>query len=455
MANANLTHSHQIPLGKQVAYSSYQLGINMLWYAFSTIAVFFYVTVLKVSATEISYGMIVYGILNAFMNVLAGHWSDRTHTRLGRRIPYILASGLPFCLTFYFLFSPPAVSNDGLLLYFFLLTFLFDFCFTLAALNAGSLFPEMYQEEKSRAFVSALQQVFAIVGLILGVALSKSLGESLGWSKVAALFAGIAFVSIYVSLYGSFERSGQTESAFHLKEAVASTFRNRRFLFFVSASFLIQFSTTLCTSVSSFYTKYVVSMTGLQSSLFLGGIFIVAIPLSFLWARLAVKMTTAKAAFLACILYIFTSMALVFDHAVWSVILTGFMMGIPVSGFLVLLNILLAEVIDHDAKLTGRRREGMYLGMNGFLVRLGLSLQYAVMAIFFSISGYNAHLSVQSVRTIWGFRLLIGGLPVVALLVSLILLLAYQRLHNLAKLSDEATTLQSGHSNPLFYLHKQ
>jgi GPH family glycoside/pentoside/hexuronide:cation symporter len=93
----------------------------------------------------------------------------------------------------------------------------------------------------------------------------------------------------------------------------------------------------------------------------------------------------------------------------------------------VLLNILLAEVIDHDAVRTGRRREGMYLGVNGFLVRLGLSVQYGIMAIFFAVSGYNAHLAVQSASTVLGFRLLMGALPIVFLILALIFLARYVR----------------------------
>jgi GPH family glycoside/pentoside/hexuronide:cation symporter len=417
-----------VPVRKQIAYSANQLGINLLWQAFNTVAVYFYVTDLKVSGVAISAGLVVYGFVNAFLNLAAGHISDRTRTRMGRRIPYVLFCTLPFGVTFFFLFAPPPGSTELLTIYFFALVFLFDLFFTFTALNVGALYPEMYQEKKSRARVSALQQMFTIVGLILGVALSKSLGQTLGWHAMAAIFGVIGVASLFVSLYGSFENPLYREqSSFHWKEAVVATFANRRFVMFVVADFLIQLCTTMLTTVAAFYTKYVVALSPLEYSIFFGSVFIVAIPVSFVWARVSVRLTAARAAFVATVLYTVTIAAFIVDASPLAVMLTGVCLGLSVSGFLVLLNILLAEVIDHDAVRTGRRREGMYLGVNGFLVRLGLSVQYGIMAIFFAVSGYNAHLAVQSASTVLGFRLLMGALPIVFLILALIFLARYVR----------------------------
>jgi glycoside/pentoside/hexuronide:cation symporter, GPH family len=417
----------KVPMKKKLAYSFNQMGINILWQAFNTVAVYFYVTELKVPGVQISIIMIVYGIVNAFLNLLAGHLSDRTHTRFGRRIPYIALASLPFAAAFYFLFSPPALGHTGLLIYFVILTFLFDLFFTFTALNAGALFPEMYPEERDRVFVSALQQVFSIIGMIAGVALAKSLGTALSWHIMALIFAGIGVITMYVSLYGSFENPKYSEAPFKLKEAIQATFQNRRFLIYVAASFLIQFTTTLFMGVSSFYTKYVVPLDALQSSLFLGGIFVVAMPFSFIWARLAVRFTTAKMVLFAVVFYMVVCAAFLLDQTPTHLLIHGLVMGIPLSGFMVLLTVLLADVIDYDAILTGKRREGMYLGMNGFIVRLGMSLQYAVMAIFFQVSGYNASAPTQSSGTILGFRLLLGAVPLIFLILAFLLLFKYKK----------------------------
>ena len=417
----------KISMKKKLAYSVNQLGINILWQAFNTVAVYFYVTELKVPGVQISVIMIIYGIVNAFLNLVAGHLSDRTHTRFGRRIPYIALASLPFAAAFYFLFSPPALGHTGLLIYFVIMTFLFDLFFTFTALNAGALFPEMYPAPRDRAFVSALQQVFSIIGMIAGVALAKSLGTALGWHTMGLIFAGIGALTMYVSLFGSFENPKYSEEPFKLREALQATFQNRRFVIYVAGSFLIQFTTTLFMGVSSFYTKYVVPLDALQNSLFLGFIFVVAMPVSFIWARLAVRFSSAKMVLYATVLFMVVTAAFLFDRTPTHLLIHGLIMGIPISGFMVLMTVLLADVIDYDTKLTGKRREGMYLGMNGFIVRLGMSLQYAVMAIFFQVSGYNANAATQSSGTVLGFRLLLGAVPLVFLLFALILLIKYKK----------------------------
>ncbi|MCY0874785.1 MAG: MFS transporter [Firmicutes bacterium] len=412
---------------RKLAYSANQLGINLLWQAFNTVAVFYYVTDLHVNGTQLSLGLIVYGIVNAFLNLLAGYVSDRTTSRFGRRIPYVVLGSLPLGLAFYFLFRPPLVSGGMLIVYFLIMTFLFDFFFTFVALNIGALYPEMYRTARDRSYVSAWQQLFGILGLIAGVALSKSVGQALGWSTMAAVFAVISVISLYLSLAGSFEDPSYRDEPLAFKQALGETIKNRRFLFYVFANLFIQLATTMMVTLSSFYTKYVVVLTPLQSTLFLGMIFVVAIPLSFVWARLAIRLSAIRATLISCLIYILVMLTFLILHTAIATIIVGAVMGVPVAGFMVLLNVLLADVIDHDEKVTGKRREGMYLGINGLIVRLGMSIQYAIMAIFFSISGYNANRVTQQIGTVHGFRILMGGLSAFVVLIALVLLAGYGR----------------------------
>jgi Na+/melibiose symporter-like transporter len=44
--------------------------------------------------------------------------------------------------------------------------------------------------------------------------------------------------------------------------------------------------------------------------------------------------------------------------------------ALPVSSALIVIRPLLADVIDADARLTGKRREGVYNGMEGLIMKL-------------------------------------------------------------------------------------
>ncbi|GHO70389.1 hypothetical protein KSC_092810 [Ktedonobacter sp. SOSP1-52] len=78
--------------GRDACYSTHQLGSNLLWNAFNTVAVYYYVTKLHVSGVILSASLIAYGLINAVLNLLAGHISDRANTRWGRRAKLFIRS---------------------------------------------------------------------------------------------------------------------------------------------------------------------------------------------------------------------------------------------------------------------------------------------------------------------------------------------------------------------------
>ena len=86
---------------------------------------------------------------------------------------------------------------------------------------------------------------------------------------------------------------------------------------------------------------------------------------------------------------------------------------------------MLSEIIDEDARQHGYRREGIFFGMNGGIVKAAFSFQGVLFAAVFSISGYIAGQSVQSESAIWGIRFLIVITPMISIIISNLLLWKY------------------------------
>jgi GPH family glycoside/pentoside/hexuronide:cation symporter len=56
-------------------------------------------------------------MFDAVSDPLVGVWSDNTHSRLGRRHPFMYGAALPLAVAYFFLWSPPELSEFGLFVY--------------------------------------------------------------------------------------------------------------------------------------------------------------------------------------------------------------------------------------------------------------------------------------------------------------------------------------------------
>ena len=162
-----------LALRHRLLYAAGSLGVALSYQAFSAYIQFLYIDVLGVRAVWIGLVWAVYGVWNAVNDPLSGYWSDRTRTRWGRRVPWMVGSLVPLVITFYLLWFPfgggarPAWSEVSLLFYFLLIVLLFDFCWTVYVMNWTALFPEMTSDESQRAGLSAGREVFSIFGLLV------------------------------------------------------------------------------------------------------------------------------------------------------------------------------------------------------------------------------------------------------------------------------------------------
>lgn len=416
-------------LGKQIAYSAGSFGISLYSQAFATFGFFFYVDHLQASASLIGLGMGIQGVLNAILNPLVGHISDRTHTRFGRRVPYILFGSIPFALAFILIWIPFVHHTSTALFWYFLISvFLYDVMFVLVVLNWTALFPEMYPTLRERSGVSAWRQGMGILGMILGVAFPPILYSAFGWTTMAVLFGAIGLVTMLISLYGIRERPDrqpQAERGVPILQALRLTFVNRSFVPYVVASFFIQFPFVLIPAVMPFFTKYVLHATHGETTILLGTLFITALPFVYVWSAITrrtgarVAMMAAAAIFgVALIPYAFVRTF----TAAWIAMVP---LGAALAGMLVLLDVLISDVIDEDEMRSGARREGMYYGVQGFIIRFGVTLQAIVMAQVFTRTGYVPDRINQAPQALAGMHAMLSIIPLASIIIALVALYLY------------------------------
>lgn len=424
--NKGITQSHT----RMIAYSAGGLTFALTSQCFSTYVQFFYIDVLKLTATWVGVAMVVYGIWNAFNDPLAGHISDRTQTRWGRRIPYIAFGTVPLAACFIFVWTPPSQFGEGqalwLFVYFFLIILLFDTLWTFVALNWTALFPEMFPDLRQRARVSGLRQFFAIPGLILGIALAPVLYGSLGWSWMGIIFGIISGIFLFTSLLGSWERPEfRQDKPLNFWNALRITFSNRAFRLFLVINFCIQFAFVMLTATVPFYAKYVLGLDDTQTSLMLGATFVTVVPCLYLWTKTTQRFGARRALLAALVVFAVTLFPLLATNSFLQAIIAFICIGVGLAGLLMLTDILVADVVDEDELQTGVRREGMYFGMNGFVIRFAISVQSLLLTQTLNITGYTPDLLIQPDSVLLGLRVMMSAVPFIALLVAFLATKAY------------------------------
>lgn len=61
--------------------------------------------------------------------------------------------------------------------------------------------------------------------------------------------------------------------------------------------------------------------------------------------------------------------------------------GLSLAGLLMLTDLLITDLVDADELETGTRREGLYFGMNGFVIRFAFTIQGIITAVVLTVSG--------------------------------------------------------------------
>ncbi|OBZ12157.1 MULTISPECIES: MFS transporter [Bacillales] len=407
----------------KLAYSSGNLSVNLIAQAFASYIVFYYVDVLGVRPALISVAMVIHGIVNAVLNPLFGHLSDRTSSRFGRRIPYMLFGMVPLAALFTAIWFPIG-TGSALFWYFLTIVLLYDILFVMVVLNYSALFPEMFTTIKERAQVSSWRQMFGILGMIIGVALPPLVYGKLGWGPMGAIFAGIALIFFIVMVSASKEKIVVQREEVGFVQSLKFTFSNKAFVLFVIGSFFAQFTFAMLPAAIPFFTKYVLGAAEDSNTILLGAIFVAAIPFVYIWGRLLQRWGARKTVMAAIIIYALAMIPFLFVSSVALAAAAAAVIGVGLAGLLVLLDVLLSEIIDEDETRTRVRREGMYFGMNGFIVKWGISLQAVVLGFILEATGYVKD-AVQSDAAVWGIRSMLSVIPFAALLIALLFFYLY------------------------------
>ncbi len=362
------------------------------------------------------YGIILFLIMipAAFADPIVGYLSDRTHSRLGRRFPYILY-GLPLLvISFIALWFPPILHTSLTnAVYLTITSLLFYLAFTAVANPYLSLMPEITTDPAQRVSISAWMAGFGTLGqaaefVLFGMLITAFAGGKTisgihipdGY-KVAGIIGGLLLVAAVLPLFFYIKEtphSASKEVPFSFIEAAVATLKNSAFISYVGplsiaggALALVQIAVRYLVKVILFKGDDLVGwlLLGLTFSTILFYPVATALGHKFTKKHLFLSSLILLGLLLPSLVLIWFLPSHFKLTALWvSVIL----LGAPLAMFTALQPAILADVMDMDTNLTGFQREAMYTGMQGFIQKIGWGLAPLSQGILFKTFGYtHAH----------------------------------------------------------------
>ncbi len=422
-----------------VLYSSLSFTAALVLQFFQSKAQFFYIVELKMDPSVYALAIGIWALYNSFNDPAFGWLMDRKPTRWGRRVPWMVMFSPILILSFIMIWAVPTtlLTNEGLLFVWLLIALLaFDTGYTVIILAWAALFPEMFHKLEDRSLVSAIRQVFSIIALVVALVIPPLFiedGNIPSYGRFGLLLGILALVNIVASLTSCkethFISDQQFDSQYTLKEAFNVLFTNRNYQAFLFLNMATFFAYGQLLSMFPFFRKFNLKVQDEFETIAYGLTLGVTVIVLFFWVfhsnRLSPKLTFIRAAALFS-LGLIPIWFLEMNQALVLVFMA--FLGVGISGLLMVVDLLISEIVDKDFDETGKRREGIFFGFNGFFIRLAILLQAVSLSVVSELTGFDQYKENQTSLGQLGIKIQMIFLPFVMMVLAMLVATKFYQL---------------------------
>jgi glycoside/pentoside/hexuronide:cation symporter, GPH family len=356
-------------------------------------------------------GRLTDGISDPFI----AYWTDISHTRWGRRIPFLVFATLPLAIVCFLLWCPPEKAPETMRIIYAAAVcqgyFLF---YGLVVTPYLALLPEIGSSPRARLNLTTGQGVATLAGTLV-FALSGLIIQQFGYPALGLVLALAVLISFYPVTFFIREHPSSEQT----KGSLTGLFRwiwevltNQDFLPLLIGTSLYWFALNLLLMLVPRWVEVRLDLSK-EAVTWLMLPFIATNLVGFFFFNWLAK----RVGKFASLMLVFALSGVVFCLFGWSdqlgipvsplvsaQVVCG-LAGLPVAGFGVLAFALLADVIDADAGRTGTRREAIYFGVQAILQKsmIGLSV-----VSFAQIQGALGQVGLRWTAIIAGLACLAG-----------------------------------------------
>lgn len=376
-------------------------------------------------------------VWDAVTDPTMGYISDHTKSKHGRRRLYFLIGIVPIFLSFSLLWFSFSSTEVIKFIYYLFVYLLFNTVFTMVMVPYNSLPAEMTTDYETRSKMIGVRMLFSQLGMLLGAVFAKTIvnqfpSEATGYVVMGLVFGLIYAIPWFFVYKGTFEREEVVvednvpfRHAFKaLMKEFISTANNK--------SLKIHVTMYLCAFVAmdifnALFIYYLRDYLNMESSyqMLLGVVVITQIITLILVVYECRRSGNAKTYRRHLLIWITGFVIFAFitkDTTTTILLLTSMVVGMGLSGAVMVPYNMLAFVTDADEIITKKRREGTYSGMMTFVRKIAQAIALFLVGVGIEAVGYQSselgNTIVQSTETITGIRIMFLVAPAILLVIG-------------------------------------
>ncbi len=439
MTSQSTLHPVKLSFKTKFFYGVASLGSATISGVYAALLPIFYQDYIGLSSRWITIASLIYAVWNAINDPLFGHISDKTRSKLGRRIPYMRYTAPFLALTFILVwFVPPDAAKITQFFWMLITMLLYDTCYTIIGLVHGALMPEISESDTERTQLNISSTLFGLVGTLLGFILPdlfrpKDVSGSTNMMTLQLALIAIGLIATFLIILTTLNVKERKEFSLvdkplKLLPSLKYTMTSKSFLIFVAMNFMGTFMMAISMGAVYYLADYV---TQSSATILMAYIFIpmaIGVPLT----RLAIKyLGVVRSQQIYLVISGIALSAIAFAPTEMLTLVFS-VVGFGLSGTQTITYLLLGQVIDEDEVRTGVRREGAFYGANALITKPAQSLALTLTALILETSGFitreanNNQIFVnQQTSALFGIRAIVGLLPGIALLIGAVILIWY------------------------------
>ncbi len=434
-------YSEKLPFWTKFAYGSGDIGTAVSAALRGFFLIFFLTDVARLDPVAVGVIFFANRFWDAVNDPIVGWLSDRTHTRWGRRRPWLLWGAVPFGLLYFLLWLVPPWGPTGLFFYYMVVLLVLDTTYTVVNVPYAALTPELTRDYDERTSLNSFRFGFSVGGALVSAVLHPIIvghfaDARVGYMASGALWGVIGTVSILVAFAytrerpESLEERDATEHMPYLQQ-VRTALSNRPYLVVMGLYLFSWLALQLISVVLVYYATYYMGIPE-QMPMILGAVQGASLVFLFVWAALSRKLEKRTVYILGAILWLGAMLVLSFITPAQRglVIPLALLAGAGVSVAYLIPWAMMPDVMEVDELQTGMRREGIFYGFMVFLQKASIALAGLAVTWTLSFTGYitptdAVPVPVQPDDVLRAIRFFIGPVPAVILAVSLVIAWRY------------------------------